>query len=718
MSYNLVIVESPNKIKHVKGYLEALYPREKWEVAASVGHFTELSRQTGSGYVTAGVFATTYLPENEVSESKVQVFKKLKALAKDAGTVYLATDADREGEAIAEQLQTWLRLKSPVRVLYNEITKSGIKAAHDNPAGRLNMNLVTAQRARRVLDRMVGFMVSPELYRILNRTGSSAGRVQSPVLRLIDDRKQAIINFKANDYFDVIMAGDCQEKPFKAKFNSKPFQDEHGYFTNRELAEKVAALRDLQLDEFKEGERLKHPPSALTTSLMQQSASAVLKIKPREAMQAAQALFEAGLITYHRTDNPNISEETYEQIKSTFYELGVMPNQRTFKSAEGAQEGHPAITPTDLTLEIAGSTDVERKIYELIRLHAIGSQLLPAKYKERKAVLSGVVDGETVHFNASGRELVDPGYLTWLKKVEVKEEGELEEESALLPNLQEGYTIAAGEVQAKQTKPPRLYTIKTLLAKLADLGIGRPATLDSIFETLEHRKYIVIDAKNQLTSTEHGEQILKNLVGRFKFIEYDFTGEMENLLDLLASGEADYNQVMRSFHNQLDSELKGLATVETTGEVTLCPSCKHPLKNIVKKGEYNFFVCSNTGCDFKADNEGGKPVQRQKPVVSTEHLCPECNEGLIHRHKPGSFDFWGCSGYPKCKFSAPNVNGAPGEKEEAKFFCQDKACGKPLARRTKAASKGQKGYDFWGCTGFRDGCKSSYPVDNDGNPVF
>lgn len=715
MSYNLVIVESPNKIKSIREYLTGLYPSKKWEVAASVGHFTELSKKSGSGYITAGVFANTYLVDSVVSESKKSVFTKLKALVKGADTVYLATDNDREGEAIADTLQSFLHIKAPIRVLFNEITRSGIKSAMDSPAGDINQDLVIAQRARRVLDRLVGFLVSPELYRLMGVSGASAGRVQSPVLRLIYERAKEISTFKPNSFFDVILTGESEGKLFKAKLNTKPFQDENSYFVDAALAQSFSSVTDLELASFNETERLKHPPSALTTSLMQQMASGLLKIKPKQVMQAAQGLFEAGLITYHRTDNPNIAAESFDFIKEKYSSLGVMPEQRVFPSSADAQEAHTAITPTDFDVEFAGSTETEKQLYSLIRTYAIASQLLPAKYKVRKAILKTKFGEHDLEFNATGSELVENGYLSFVKNM--KDDDEDGEDSALLPNLNNGFKIVKGDCLSKETKPPKIYTLKTLLARLAALGIGRPATLDSIFETLEQKQYIIVDGKNQLMPTELGEKILNRLIGQFEFIEYKFTSDMEKDLDLLAQGKADYISVLDGFYNKLSAEIKGMQQQKTDVEVNLCPECNSALRHIFKKGTYDFWGCTNQdNCKYTADNIDGKPVERKKAVLSS-HSCPKCSEPLIHRFKAGSHDFWGCSGYPKCDYSADNKDGVPVERLEpaaSEHNCPD--CSKPLARRKGTNAKGA--YDFWGCTGYRAGCKKSFKSSEDGSPIL
>lgn len=716
MSYNLVIVESPNKIKSIREYLTALYPSEKWEVAASVGHFTELSKKSGSGYVTAGVFENSYLVDAVVSESKISVFKKLKTLANSANTVYLATDNDREGEAIADSLQTFLHLKSPIRVLFNEITRSGIKAAMDNPAGKIDQNLVVAQRARRVLDRLVGFLVSPELYRLMGVSGVSAGRVQSPVLRLIYERAKEISTFKPNNFFDVVLTGESEGKTFKAKLNTKPFHDENGYFVNENLAKRFSSATELEVSSYSESERLKHPPSALTTSLMQQMASGILKIKPKQVMEAAQGLFEVGLITYHRTDNPNIAAESFDFIKDKYSSLGVMPEQRIYPSPEDAQEAHTAITPTDFDVEFAGATDTEKKLYSLIRTYAIASQLMPAKYKVRKATLKTFVDENELEFNASGSELVDSGYLSFVKNMKDDDEGD--EDSALLPDLNNGFEITKGECIAKQTKPPKIYTLKTLLARLAALGIGRPATLDGIFETLEQRKYIIVDGKNQLTPTTLGENVLLRLISNFDFIEYKFTSDLEKQLDLLATGKSDYVKVVDLLYAKLSEEIKELKKQKSSVEIFPCPECESPLVHLFKKGAkgYDFWGCTKEECKYTANNVDGKPVKKAPPVLS-EHECPKCEKPLINRVKKDKYDFFACSGFPSCDYSADNKDGVPVERSkpvDSEFHCPD--CSKPLARRTGNNAKGA--YDFWGCTGFREGCKKSFKTSEEGTPVF
>lgn len=662
MVLNLVIVESPNKIKAVKSYLEALYPSQKWEVAASVGHFAELTKNIGEDYLTQGVLSN-FEPEYQVSPDKRAVVSKLKKLAESAEAVYLASDADREGEAIADMLRLYLKLQAPKRVLFNEITKNGISEGMQN-VGQIDLNLVNAQKARRVLDRLVGFLVSPALYELSGIRGASAGRVQTPVLRLIYERCEAIKNFKSNDFFDVILNLESNGVLFKAKLDSKKFEKE-GYFTDKALAEKLAAVKDLELTSYDESEKNRIPPSALTTSLMQQLASSVFKIKPKNAMKAAQNLFESGLITYHRTDNPNISPETFDVIKNEFSSLGVIDSIREFKSKEGAQEGHPAITPTDLTKESAGLTGDEKNIYTLIRKYAIASQLKPAKYKVRKAVFySKEYDA---NYTATGSEIIDAGFLTFLKGVD--DTGESKKEVEIIPDLNANdYKVIDGNVLSKKTNPPKLYTIKTLLSALEKLGIGRPATLDGIFETLEIKQYILIDEKNNLSSTELGEKILSRLIGKFNFVLYEFTADMEKELDLIAEGKSSSFNVLKKFYTVLSEELE-----------------------VIKKEKPDYIV----------------------------HKCPECGSKLNHIYKRGAYDFWGCSNRDNCKYSADNVDGKPVKKEKVKpvlseFKCPD--CSQPLVRRTGKSKKGA--YDFWGCSGFSSGCKATFKVAEDGKPVF
>lgn len=653
---NLMIIESPGKLKKLATILG-----DDWKIAASVGHIRDLPQKE------IGVHAPDFSPDYELTERGKGVLEKLKALAKQADKVYLATDPDREGEAISWHLQECLRLKNPIRVSFGEITPKAVNAAIQNP-GKVDMQLVAAQEARRVLDRLVGYRVSPELSR---QSGQrlSAGRVQSPAVFLVVERERQIKAFKVTNHFGAILffPGQELEGEWSAEWQTKPdfVTDDTPYFMDRSFAEVVAAIPEVEVIKFTEGETKRSPPPPFTTSTLQQAASVALGMNPKETMDLAQKLYEQGHITYHRTDNPNISEESLPVIASVAALAGLdMANsQRKFKAPDGAQAGHPAITPTHWNAEEAGETPEQQALYQLIRIRAIACQLADARYSVRAAHLQGTEpsSGKTVTFEGRGRTLT---YSGWLKLLagDQTEEGEGKEPANPIPKLAEGQrlTVGRGKLLEKKTKPPSRYTQASLVKKLDSEGIGRPATYAAIMENITARGYVSIDSKKFLQPTDTGELVIDSLVGKFAFIDLGFTRDLESQLDRIASGQARYRDVIGSVDSQLQRELDTLQ------------------------------------------------VTAQLPV----HACPACTRPLW-RIKGGNGWFWGCTGYPDCKVTLPDSKGKPGERKQqalSEFSCQ---CGKPLVHKIK---KGKGGFDFWGCSGYPS-CKTTYQ-DKDGKPVF
>jgi DNA topoisomerase-1 len=597
------------------------------------------------------------------------VVAKLKNLVKQADSVYLATDPDREGEAISWHLQQCLKLTNPLRVTFNEITANAVKAALVAPR-TIDVKRVAAQEARRVLDRLVGYMVSPELSR---QTGErlSAGRVQSPAVRLVVERERAIKAFKVTNHFGAALffADAKTSGEWSAEWLTKPkfVTEDNPYFMDRAFAAAVAEVKAEVVKSFDESEAKRSPPPPFTTSTMQQAASVALGLDPKAAMDAAQKLYEQGHITYHRTDNPNVSDDSLGDIYAVAVKLGLemADEPRKFKAPAGAQVGHPAVTPTHWEVEEAGETSDQRALYKLIRLRAIACQLADARYAVRTVRLEAAqpVGGKDVEFEARGRTLVYQGWLKLIAGDQTEEEdGNDKEPSNPIPVCEPGQRldVARGKLLEKKTKPPSRFTQATLVKKLESEGIGRPATYAAIMDNIVTRAYVKTD-KKYLVPTATGELIVDSLVGKFEFLDLGFTREIEESLDRIALGEAGYKAVIAKVHDQLNRELSTL-------QVSAIP--KHP--------------------------------------------CPECGKPL--RRIPGkSGHFWGCSGHPDCSVTLPDEGGKPGQKkpvEVSNFACVK--CGKPLVHRVK---KGKGGYDFWGCSGFKEGCKASYE-DKKGQPDF
>lgn len=598
MCAKLLILESPGKVKKVQ---EILGPG--WKVAASVGHVRDLPPRE------LGVAAPDFKPQFVPTDRGKDVLSRLARSAKQAEAVYLATDPDREGEAIAWHLQDALKLKDAKRVTYAEITGKAIKAALDAPRS-IDMALVAAQEGRRVLDRLCGYLVSGPL---ANVTGErlSAGRVQSPAVRLVVEREREIKNFRSTTHYGAELTFKVNKitDSWKAVWQVKPWlEDGQEFLLDKALAEKAAALRSLEVLGCKESERRSAPPAPFTTSSLQQAASNVLKFSPKQTMQLAQKLYEGGHITYMRTDSPNLSQEAVDAIRAFCEGQGwpLVETPRTWKSKQGAQEAHEAIRPTHIEVEKAGETGEEKALYQLIRLRSLASQLEDAVYAVRVLQLATDLNGRQALFEAKGRALLSQGWKVLTANDAATEdtpsddlEGAAELENPV-PSVKPGVmlTALAGTVLTKKTKPASRFTEASLVRELERRGIGRPSTYAAILDTIMRRSYVKIE-KRFLLPTPLGETVVDSLCGHFTFVEYEFTRTMEQALDDIAASKADYRTVVGEAHARLERELQAFA--KATGRT--CPKCGKPMVHRVKK----------PGKDGK-----------------------------------GGYDFWGCSGWPEC----------------------------------------------------------------------
>lgn len=666
----LMIIESPGKRKKLQQILAKLQPGVDWRIEASIGHIRDLpARGLEDGQIVTGIKAD-FTPVYELSERGREVVGKLKKLVKEADEVYLATDPDREGESISWHLQQALSLKSPIRVSFNDINLSKVEAALA-AKGLIDIQKVAAQEARRVLDRLVGYMVSPELRR---QTGQplSGGRVQSPAVYLVVIRERQIRAFVKVNHFGVrLIFADAKTGEWAAGWKTLPdfTTKENPYFLDKSIADQVAAVKQVMVEACEQTEAKRSPPAPFTTSLLQQAASNALRFKPKKTMEVAQKLYEQGHITYMRTDNPNIGEESMDELRAVASALGleVVKERRTFKAKDGAQEGHPAITPSHWDVVEAGETPDEQALYKLIRLRAIASQLADARYDVRKATLRAKdpIDGKPVRFEATGRTLTYKGWLELLADdtAEEKDDDDAEEEAANnpVPSLEVGQilTVHQGKLLAKATKAPPRYTEASLVKALEAEGIGRPATYAAIMDNITSRSYVE-PAGRFLQPTALGELIVDSLVGNFEFIQLGFTKDLEDDLDRIANGKAAYRAVIQKLYLKLKEEIEA-----------------QQIKVPTKVKEVEVFP------------------------------CPECGKDLRRIPKGANGPFWGCSAHPECSVTLPDNNGKPGQRkvvELSNFACAK--CGKPLIHREK---KGKGGFDFWGCSGFKDGCKTAYP---------
>lgn len=660
----LVIVESPGKVKKISALLGAGY-----KVVVSVGHVRDLPPKE------LGIEPPDFRPHYQPTERGRDVLARLKKDVAAADRILLATDPDREGEAIAWHLADALKLRDPQRITFTAITKDKVQAAVAAPR-RIDMNRVRSQEARRALDRIVGYRVSPALS---DRAGQplSAGRVQSPAVRLVVDREREIASFKVTEHYGAELTFDNGDgTAWRAVWDTKPHMAEgESYIMDDALALRVAAVRHVTVAEVADTEKGRAPAAPFTTSTLQQAAGQRLKLRPKKTMELAQRLYEQGAITYHRTDAPNMDDAGMEDIAAYARSAGLplAEKPRRWKAKEGAQEGHEAIRPTHAADLEAGETDDEKALYRLIWQRAVASQLADAIYAVRSVRLAGDAEGLAVAFTATGRTLQSPGWMAVYAADADDSDDEGEASNNPIPALAEGagLTASSGRLLTKHTKPPTRFTEATLVKEMERLGIGRPSTYAAIIENITGRGYVIEGQKGYLTPSPIGETIRDALVGRFRFAELDYTRGLEDELDQIAEAKADYQGVISAAWSALDDELG------------------------------------------KLDSAG----------IAAAHPCPACGKAL-HRRKGQYGFFWSCTGYPECKTSLPDDKGKPGQRKapppSTGFQCPK--CGKELARRqgvSKPKKKGMKGrpYDFYSCTGYPK-CDASYQTGPDGKPVF
>lgn len=656
----LLIVESPGKVSKLKSFLG-----QGWDVQASVGHVRDLPEKE------IGVAAPDFRPSYVPTERGRSVLARLAKAVKSADEVYLATDPDREGEAIAWHLKDALNLKNERRVTYAEITEKAVKAAISKPRA-LDMNLIAAQEARRVLDRLVGYLVPRPLGSLLGGR-RPAGRVQSPALRLIVERERDIRNHRVTTHFGVELVFDSTpniSQGWKATWRTKEWLAEgQEFILDMNLATEVAAVRRVVVLSCKDSQTSSAPPAPFTTSTLQQAASNALKLSPKQTMGAAQKLYEAGHITYMRTDSPNLSDEAISEIQEFCRSQGwpVVAKPRSWKIKTGAQEAHEAIRPTHIQVEEAGETDIEKALYDLIRRRTLASQLDDAVFAVRESVLQSetAVNGKVPVFEAKGRTLLKPGWKVVMATDQVDDSEEEPENT--VPLLQEGGQLAVreGAVMTKKTKPRPRFTEAALVKALENSGIGRPSTYAAILAKIVDHGYVRLE-KRVLVPTPEGETVIEALVGKFAFLEYAFTQGMEEDLDAVAEGNAKYLDAVRKFYGAFERELQAFQNALPTFP---CPDCGKPLVHRVRTGPkgYDFWGCSGyPDCRVNFFSKGDKPGRRkekqdgERPPLS-DYKCPDCGKPLVHRVKTGTkgYDFWGCSGYPKCKNVWDDDHGKP-----------------------------------------------------------
>ncbi|MEK9195716.1 MAG: type I DNA topoisomerase, partial [Patescibacteria group bacterium] len=646
MSHKLVIVESPAKSKTISKYLGRDYT-----VKASVGHVRDLPKSNKNAIDIAAGF----IPHYEISKGKDHVVSDLKNSAQKADEVLLATDPDREGEAIAWHIAEALGLKNAKRVVFNEITEHAVKDAIRRPRP-IDQNLRRAQEARRVLDRLVGYDLSGLIWKKV-RYGLSAGRVQSPALRILMEREREIRAFKPEDFWVITANTQTDKKILLTLICSEELK------TQEETDVILAACKTnvWSIKNVEESAIKRTPRGPFTTSTLQQTASSRLGFTPSRTMSFAQKLYEAGHITYMRTDSMTLASTAQKQIIGVVEKTygATYAEARNYKTkSKNAQEAHEAIRPTDAARANAGATDEQKKLYRLIWQRTIASQMTSAELLRTK--ITAKIGGNTTvpDFFINGSRTIFDGWL--------KADPDAKAEDVELPKVTVGEKLTLIDIKSdhKQTQPPGRYSEAGLVKELEKRGIGRPSTYASIIKTLYDRGYTQRESRS-LRPTDTGEVVSSFLEENFtKYISDSFTAEMEDKLDEIADGTREYAKTLRDFYGPFARDVaskKDIAKLTTLGagpEGSICPTCKATM--VIKLGRSGKFLSCSTypTCSGMRSLDG---TERQGPKETGES-CPECKEGnLIERE--GKFGkFIACSRYPKCKYIKKDENSNSGEK--------------------------------------------------------
>ncbi len=670
MAKYLVIVESPAKVKTIKKFLGA-----KYEVMASNGHVRDFPKSQFGIDVDHD-----YEPKYITIRGKGDILAGLRKEAKKADKVYLATDPDREGEAISWHLSKALGLdsKKMYRITFNEITKTAVRESIKN-AREIDMDLVDAQQARRMVDRMVGYRISPILWAKVKR-GLSAGRVQSVALRIIADREEEINAFVPEEYWslDAQFQVKGERKPLAAKFYGTT-EEKMDIHSRQEMDQVLAAVKDaaFQVTDVKKGERTKKAPLPFTTSTLQQEASKVLNFSTSKTMRLAQQLYEGidiegqgtvGIITYLRTDSTRVSEEASrmatEYISQTYGEEYLHRGETKKSSGKKIQDAHEAIRPTDISrLPAAVKDSLSRdqfRLYQLIWKRFTASCMADAKYN----TMAVKIDGGGYRFTVSASTVAFDGFMS----VYVQDEEEKGGSMNLLKELGPDSELTLKELEDKQhfTQPPAHYTEAALVKTLEELGIGRPSTYAPTISTIIARRYVAKEGRN-LYLTELGEVVNNMMKQAFpSIVEPDFTANVESLLDMVEEGKVSWKTVVSNFYPDLDEAVKkaeeDLEKVQIRDEVSdvVCEQCGRNM--VVKYGPHGKFLA----CPGFPECRNTKPYLEKIGVK-----CPKCGKEVVLRRSSKGRKFYSCEGYPDCDFiswkrpenPAENPVSVPVEKE-------------------------------------------------------
>ena len=696
MAKNLVIVESPAKAKTLSRYLGSDY-----DVRASIGHIRDLPKSK------LGVdIENDFQPEYKIIANRESVVKDLQKAAKASGSVFLAADPDREGEAICFHLQSVLEgYNSNIsRVLFHEITKSAVMDAF-NHVGQIDQGKIKAQQTRRILDRLVGYLISPLLWKKIGR-GLSAGRVQSIALRLICEREQEIKDFVSEEFWSILANLKAENPPeFKAnlvKIGGKKAKIEKGE-KSQSIVDELNTL-PFKLDDVQIKAKKRSPSPPYITSTLQQDCFRQLRFPVKKTMSVAQKLYEGleigdkglvGLITYMRTDSFRVSDDAIghvrEYISKTYSSKYLPGTPCVYKNKKKAQDAHEAIRPTsfDCPPEAIKSslTSDEFRLYSMIWKRFVASQMNPAEIEETVFDISA---GKYL-LRAKGEVIKFDGFLVLSPKKkeseETEDEGDKEGEgNKLLPKASPGEKLELLNIESKQnfTQPPPRFTEGSLVKELEARGIGRPSTYAPIITTIQSRDYVVRE-KGKFIPTEVGLFVNGYLIKNFPdLMEFEFTANLEENLDLISEGEQDQLEYLKSYYMLLEKDLKEAGENEGVLGTGIpledkCPDCGKKL--VIKQGRFGRFkACSGyPDCTFKEN-------MQKKEVKMLEEDCPECKSKLVMRH--GRYGpFVACSNYPECKY-------IKSEKKDTGIACPEECGGTLLQRKTR------KGKIFYGCSNF------------------
>ena len=694
----LLIVESPSKAKTIEKYLG-----KDFRVVASVGHVRDLPKSNRQAIdIEAG-----FVPHYEVVKGKEKVISEIKSLAKKAEEVFLATDPDREGEAIAWHVAEAVGLKKSKRIVFHEITKEAVEEALEHPR-EIDMNLKEAQEARRVLDRLVGYDLSGLIWKKV-RYGLSAGRVQSPALRIIMEREREIRAFLPQTFWTIeadLRDGGNTANTFVCSVEP----------TEKKEVERILELGNSstwQVTDIKETQIARSPKAPFITSTLQQTASSRLGWSPSRTMSIAQRLYEAGYITYMRTDSTNLGTQAklaIQNVVNSKFGPEYFEGHQFAKKSKNAQEAHEAIRPTHLNVEMAGATEEQHRLYRLIWQRAVASQMKNAEVMRTKVVAKP----SPLESDSQGEGLADfPDF--WLNGSRILFDGWLKadplsaSEDVVLPKFKNGESLKLLDIRSaeKQTEPPARYSEAGLIKELEKRGIGRPSTYASIIKTLEDRGYVEKISK-ALHPTDVGEVVSSFLEDNFpSYISDSFTAEMEDELDEIASGDRTYLKTLKDFYTPFIKDVKAKEKIEKITNLgkapaeMKCPTCGGEM--IIKLGKGGkFYSCERFPDCAGARTLEGKELEGPK---DTGELCPKCSKGnLVTRE--GKFGmFTACSRFPKCKFV---------KKDEEQERANSTGVQCPVCKNGFLSERRGRFGVFYSCSNYPD-CKYAIKAKPTGN---